>query len=475
MKKSKKKKNYQNRSILVTTYIFLAVFLGLIGYMVYFDVVKAEGVINSPYNKRQEALEKKVKRGNILTADGNVIATTITDSDGNDTRYYPYNGLFAHVAGYINNGGYGLESSACYYMLTSNQNPFEQLANDLSGEKNIGDNLVTTLDYGLQQISYDALGDNRGAVVITEPSTGKILAMVSKPDFNPNTLAIEWDSITGENADSVLINRATQGLYPPGSTFKLVTLLEYIRENPNSYEEYEYTCNGGYSVDEQFIACSHGTKHGQLDWVKSLANSCNASFINMGLRLKISDYILTAEELLFNRELPLDMEYNKSSFSLTEDASQWEIAQTSFGQGTTLITPVHLAMIGSTIANDGMLMKPYVMDSIESTNGVTIKKFNETEYGQLITADEAALLKQGMEQVIEIGLAELYGGCDYTLAGKTGTAQYGTRGYEHSLFVSYSPAKDPEICVTVVVEGGEQRNISAAEVAKKIYDYYYAH
>jgi len=276
--KNRKKHNPANTGILVSTYIFLAVFLGLIGYMIYFQVVKADDVINSSYNKRQSILAEKIERGSIISADGNIIATTVEDENGKNVRYYPYNNLFAHVTGYINNGGYGLEASAGYYMLTSNQNLFEQIANDLSGEKNHGDNLITTLDSGLQQAAYDALGSDRGAVIITEPSTGKILAMVSKPDFNPNTIAADWSSVTADGSDSVLINRATQGLYPPGSTFKIVTLLEYLRENPDNYKDYSYECKGSIDVSGKSISCSHGTVHGVQDTKMSFANSCNTSF-----------------------------------------------------------------------------------------------------------------------------------------------------------------------------------------------------
>lgn len=463
-----------NRGILTTTYIFLAVFVGLIGYMVYFNVVKADDVINNSYNKRQGVLAQKITRGSILTADGNVIATTIVDAQGNEVRYYPYNNLFAHAAGYINNGGYGLESTCCYYMLTSNQNPFEQVFNDIKGDKNMGDSLITTLDAGLQQTAYDALGSNRGAVIVTEPSTGKILAMVSKPDFNPNTLAADWDAITAENADSVLVNRAAQGLYPPGSTFKLVTALEYIRENPLIFNEYRYTCNNVYDLNGNEISCAYNAVHGDEDLRMSIVNSCNTSFINIGLGLDIEQYRDTAQKLLFNTSLPLDMEYNESRFVLDTDGSEWDIAQTSFGQGQTLVTPMHLAMIGSSIANGGVLMKPYLTDRTESVNGVTIKKFKPTEYGRIMSNDEAGILKDAMQGVADISFEWLFGDADYSLACKSGTAQYGTQGYEHSLFVSFSPVENPEIAVTVVVEGGAQRNTSAAEVAKAVYDYYYS-
>ncbi len=474
MKKPRKKMNPSNKNILVATYLFFAVFIGMIGYLVYFNVVQADEVINSSYNKRQSIMAEKVVRGSILTSDGSVIAMTNVDEAGNESRYYPYNNLFAHVAGYINNGGYGLESSAAYYMLTSNENLFDQVTNDISGQKNAGDNVVTTLDMGLTQTAYDALGSNRGSVIVMEPSTGRILAMVSKPDFNPNTLAADWDAITAEGADSVLVNRATQGLYAPGSTFKLITLLEYIKENPDTYTDYSYTCDGTYELGDQTISCSHSTAHGTQDALMSLANSCNCSFINMGLTLNISKYQQTAKNMLFNSELPLSMEYNKSQFVLGTDASQWDIAQTSFGQGQTLITPIHLALIGSAIANDGTLMNPYLIDHIENVDGRNVKKFKTSEYGNLMSKDEAAIIQDGMGKVITTSFPWLYGNSAYTVAAKSGTAQYGTQGYENSLFVSYSPVENPEIVVAVVVEGGPQRNTTGAEIAKVIYDAYYA-
>lgn len=463
-----------NRGIVVTAYIFLAAFAGLIAYMVYFNIVRADDVINNSYNKRQGILSEKITRGQILTSDGNVIAATVKDADGNDMRYYPYNNLFAHAVGYINNGGYGIESRGCYYMLTSNQNPFEQIVNDITGEKSMGDSLVTTLDSGLQQAAYDALGSNRGAVIVTEPSTGKILAMVSKPDFNPNTLEANWDEITAENADSVLINRASQGLYPPGSTFKLVTALAYIRQNPDGFSGYRYTCANVYDLDGHKISCAFGASHGEVDIRQSIVDSCNTSFINMGLSLDIDGYRDTAQKLLFNGKLPLDMEYNESSFVLDRESGEWEVAQTSFGQGQTLVTPMHLAMLCNAIGNGGVLMKPYLTDRVESVNGVVIKSFKPEEYGSLMTEEESEILKDAMTGVGQTSFEWLFGGQEYGVVCKSGTAQYGTQGYEHSFFISFSPVDSPEISVTVLIEGGPQRNTSAAEAAKLIYDYYYS-
>lgn len=471
-KKLENRKN--NKSIIVSTLIFVITFIAMAGYLIYFNLTQAESIINNSYNKRQGVLSRRTIRGSILSDDKTKLAVTNVDDDGNETRYYPYSGLFSHTIGYLNNGGYGLESLYGYYMLHSNQNFFEQIGNDLSGNRNTGDNVVTTLNVGLQKACYDALGSNRGAVIVMEPSTGKILAMVSKPDFDPNTLAANWSQITGEGSDSVLVNRATQGLYPPGSTFKLITMLEYLREHKNDYGQYHYICDGTYELGNNTINCVRTTAHGDVDLFSSLAVSCNCSFINIGLSLDLDRYKKTAEKMLFNKELPTNIEYNKSRFVLNGESSEWDIAQTSFGQGKTVITPFHLALITCTIANNGTLMEPYLVSSVESTNGMTVKKFKEEKYDTLITEKEASLLKKGMEQVVKDSFSWLFGGVEYTLAAKSGSAQYGTEGYEHSLYASFSPADNPEIAVVAVVEGGPQRNTTAAEVTKQIYDYYYS-
>lgn len=470
--KHNKSKNSANRNILISTCIFLALFVAMIVYLVHFSITEGDEVINNPYNKRQEILAKKVIRGSLLSSDGSVLATTIMD-DENEIRYYPNEELLSHVIGYTGNGGSGLENTAAYYMLTSNDNIWTRISNDITGEKDKGDNIITTLDLELSKVAYEALGSNIGSVVIMEPSTGKILTMVSTPDFNPNTIESEWSDIISDEQSSVLLNRATQGLYPPGSTFKIVTLLEYIRENPDTYMNYSYNCTGKYILGDNTISCSHGTAHGTQNLKESFANSCNGSFINMGLMLNRTRYHKTAKELLFNSKLPLNMEYKESSFVLNENSTDWETAQTAFGQGETLITPVHLAMICSAIANDGELMSPYLIDRIVSADNKQVKQFQSNSYGRLMTTEEAEYISNCMESVVDTSFAWLFGDSEYSVAGKSGTAQYGTEGYEHSLFMSYTPVEEPEIAVVVVLEGGKQQSAHAATVAKTIYDFYY--
>lgn len=244
------------------TYSFLALFICLMGYFSYFQFFKSEEFINNPYNTRQETFAQKIVRGQILTNDGQVLAETVTDSEGNETRRYPYGSIFSHIVGYSTKGKSGIESLANFNLLRSNTAFIDKVGDEMQGEKSPGDNVVTTLDYGLQATAYDALGYYKGAIVVLEPSTGKILAMVSKPDFDPNTIATDWDNLTADdNTDAALLNRATQGLYPPGSTFKILTTLEYIQEHAD-YENYSYTCTGSYTVGNHTIHCYGNKSHG---------------------------------------------------------------------------------------------------------------------------------------------------------------------------------------------------------------------
>ena len=220
---------------------FMVIFTAMIGYFVWYVQFNAPKAINSSYNMRQNDLERQVIRGTIFSAKGEILAEEAMNSQNVEVRYYPYNELFAHAVGFSTHGKTGVESAANIELLTSNAPLGERLQKEMDGLRNYGDNIYTTFDEDLQKAAYDALGVYKGAVIAMDPKTGKILAMVSKPDYDPNTVSENWAAISSDTDNSPLVNRATQGLYPPGSTFKIVTLLEYIREHPDDYENYSYT------------------------------------------------------------------------------------------------------------------------------------------------------------------------------------------------------------------------------------------
>jgi peptidoglycan glycosyltransferase len=297
--------------------------------------------------------------------------------------------------------------------------------------------------------------------------------MVSKPDFDPNTIDDIWDSLIADNTSSVLLNRATQGLYPPGSTFKILTALEYIRENPDTYSNYSFNCNGRFTSGNDTIQCYHGTNHGTVDFRLSFAKSCNSSFANIGLTLDRKKFSDTLSSLYFNTELPVSFTAKKSSVSENIVYDDSDMIQTSIGQGSTQMTPIQLAMITSMIANNGKMMTPYMIDRVETADGNMVKQYSPVSLGQLITEDEAQALQELMEAVVEEGTGTRLSGQTYKAAGKTGSAEYNSYSDSHAWFTGYTYDTDRPLQITVIMEGAGSGGEYAVPVARRIFDAYY--
>lgn len=459
---------------MLVTWSFTLLFLAMAGYITYYAMTHKQELINNSYNGRQQILLAQNRRGRIYSADGEILAETVADEKGEERRSYPYQNLFAHAVGYSINGRMGVEAQANYYLINSNAPLSEKAAIDVSGGKYPGDDVYTTLHVDLQQTASTALGVYRGAIVVTEPKTGKILAMVSKPDFNPEEIAQLWDGLVEDKESSILLNRVTQGLYPPGSTFKIVTALEYIRENPDTYRNYSYQCTGAITRGEDRIQCYNGSVHGQIGFERSFAKSCNTSFANMGLTLNREKFQDTASGLLFNTALPVSFQSNASRLDVCGETTDSDMMQISIGQGTTAITPLHLNMITCAIANEGKLMKPYLIETVKNSAGNEIRRYQPAAYGNLLSEQEAAVMKELMTHVVEEGTATRLKGLAYTAAGKTGSAEYGTvKGDSHAWFTGFAPADDPEVCVTIIIEGAGAGGDYAVPIAKRIFDTYF--
>ena len=463
-----------NKQIKLLGMIFVGLFIAMAVNIAVFIEKDSFSAINNTYNKRSDILEQEVHRGNIYAEDSTVLATTIDNEDGTYTRYYPYDNIYCHVVGSYDMGKTGIELYENYTMLQYNDNLADIVKSDVSGEKIQGHSIYTTLDTKIQNICYEALGDNKGAVIVLEPSTGKILAMVSKPDYNPNTIKENWESInTADVENSKLINRATQGLYAPGSTFKIVTLLEYIREYQNDYENYSYVCRGTDSFNNAKISCYANHKHGTVNLRQSLALSCNCSFANMGVNIAATGFMDTVDKLCFSKLTNInDFTVSKSSFYLSKDANEEDKVQASIGQGTTLVTPLQNLMIASAVANDGVAMTPYVVDKVVSNNGSIIKQTDPEVLAQYMTKDESKILAQYMTEVCETGTADELSAFSYECAGKTGSAEFSSNDESHAWFIGFAPANAPQIAVSIIVEGAGTGSKYAVPIAAKIFEAY---
>lgn len=463
----------KNKEFAGIAYGFIAIFLAMIGYLAYFQIARSEVFINNPYNTRLDNFAERIVRGDIVTSDGTLLASTRVAADGKETRVYPEKRVYAHVVGYADNGKTGLEASYNFELLRSHSFLLERVVNEIEGRKNAGDTLVTTLDADLQQAAYDALGNRKGAVVVLEPDTGKIRAMVSKPDFDPNTIATDWDAIIADDqSDSVLLNRASQGLYPPGSTFKLVTALEYIREHPKSYKNYSYTCRGSITDGGYTLHCFGNAVHGEVDLEKSLAKSCNSSFANIGLSLDLKDFSDTCGELLFNRDLPIDFAGSKSRFSLDSESGKSEVMATAIGQGKTMVSPLHMALLVCAIQNDGILMRPMLAERVENADGGRVEQYEPSVYGRLMTEKEAKILRRYMKSIVTDGTASALKSDAYVAAGKTGSAEFGNeKGRSHAWFAGYANAKGKHpLAVCVIVEDAGSGSTVGVPIAKSVFD-----
>lgn len=473
-KKTEQKNKSNNPEIMFITYFFVVLFLGLLGYISFFVFSGREIVLNNAYNPRQEILANQTVRGSILSKDGEILAESKVTAEGKQTRSYPYHNLFAHVVGFSSNGRMGIESLANYNLITSNTNIGIKVSNELMDRKNPGDNVITTLDVELQKVASDALGVYKGSIIVMEPATGKILAMVSKPDFDPNEITTIWEDVVNDKTSTVLLNRATQGVYPPGSTFKIVTALEYMKENPTTYEAYHFDCKGKIQIGDSKISCYHGTKHGSEDLKKAFAKSCNSAFADIGTSLDHASFSETLQQLLFNEDLPLEFTYKKSAVTVNADTTDGSMVQIAIGQGTNQITPIHMAMITAAIANNGVLMVPHVIDQVQNDEGEIIKRNSGKEYAALMSPEESIFLTDLMTEVVEKGTGSKLSGLSYTAAGKTGSAEYnGVKEDSHAWFTGFAPVSNPQVVVTIIVEGAGSGGDYAVPIAKRIFDKYF--
>jgi len=400
-----------------------------------------------------------------------VLAKTTVTAEG-EVREYPFGSNFAHVVGFSATGipRMGIENAMNFDLLRSNAFFVERFMNEFRNIKNEGNTVVSTLDARLQNAAASALGNNRGAIFAMNYQTGEILAMVANPNFDPNTISHTWSDLNADEENSPLLNRATQGLYAPGSIFKTLTALEYMRENPN-YTDYTFNCTGSITIDGVTINCAGRTVHGTVDLRRAFAVSCNSAFIDLGMTLNTDQFIQTANDLLFNQTLPSVLPASRSIFNLTNTDPVSEHMMTLIGQGRTMASPYHMTMITAAIANGGVLMNPYLVNQIMTYNGHTVRSFKPEEIGPLITSTEASTLQDFMRAVVTEGTAQVLQSGDFTVSGKTGTAQYstadGTR--THSWFTGFTTKNDLPFAFTVIIEGQDgDTTLRAANISMQM-------
>ncbi len=445
-------------------YIKIGLFLLLILFFVKFMIWDRFDIISSPYNPRLRFMNENVIRGEIKDQNGKVIAKTKKEGD-KWIREYPYGADFIHILGYESKIKTGMEAQK-HFDLTSSKEPwYRKLKHLIWQEPFQGNNIKLTLNADLQKKANQLMTGKKGAIVVIEPSTGKILSMVSYPNFNPYDLEQNWEILNQDTKNSPLLNRATQGLYPPGSIFKLVTTVSAMQTD--WWENFSYHCNGEALFNETRLRCYNEKAHGDMDIHQALIHSCNTTFAEIGVKVGGKEMRKTAEKLLFNYPIPGEIQCNNSTFAVNEFSSIEEIAETSIGQGKTLVTPFHMALIASAFANQGILMQPYMVDSIENAMEKVIKKTIPKQIGMIIAPEIAEKIKSMMMDVVDIGTGRAAKIEGISVAGKTGTAE-NEQDQPHAWFIGFAPVESPQVAVAVIVENGGAGGKVAAPIGKEL-------
>ncbi|MGM9973963.1 MAG: peptidoglycan D,D-transpeptidase FtsI family protein, partial [Clostridiaceae bacterium] len=342
-------------------------------------------------------------------------------------------------------------------------------------EIKVGNSIITTLDTDIQRAAYQALGTNKGAVVVLNPKTGEILASVSKPSYDPNNLSEIWESINTDTVNTPMFNRATRGLYPPGSTFKVVTLASAL-ENISGVTTEVFNDTGKivFSDEKTTLSNYNNNVYGQLSLKKALSVSSNVVFGRLAMDLGNDKLKATAEKFGFNQSfsgsgIPIE----SSRFPEYDSSQEGLIAQSGIGQAGLLATPMEMAMVAAAVANEGDIMKPTIIKEIRTSSGKTVRGLNTEVLYKAISPENAAIIKDYMMGVVQDRIGSSWSNVFNGLnaAGKTGTADYEINGeaqVPHSWFIGFAPADNPQVAIAVIVENGGTGSTLAAQVSGKV-------
>src|SRR3712207_5620810 len=340
--------------------------------------------------------------------------------------------MFAHVLGYLDTryGITGLERRYDKELSSTNVNDTIKDLMQSKGKKKekYGNNIKTSLDFNVQQKAYELLGENKGAVVAINPKTGEIIAIVSKPSYDPNNLKEIWASINKDESRP-LLNRAVSGLYPPGSTFKTITAVSAL-ENISGIVDKTFEDNGVLAFNErESLRNFAGESFGSISFKNAYVHSSNVVFGGLGLDLGNDRLKETAEKFYFNKDIHAkDIGIEDSRFPILKSYQKGEIAQSAIGQATVLATPTEMALVASSVANDGVMMKPYLVTEIMNSDGKTKTKTEPEVLSEVMSKDIAQTMKDLMKGVVAYGTGGAASVDGIQVCGKTGTADHKEEG-----------------------------------------------
>lgn len=462
-------KSTLNRRLVFVMVFFVFLFMFVALYLVYFQLFKAKSLADNSHNRRLWLNEDLVKRGSIYDRNENVLAYSEKDGSGKQVRIYNYPQASAPVTGYSSNtyGKTGIEKSYNKELLAISGENFSNFRK-MVVKNDTGNDLHLSLDQNIQNIVYNYLSAYKGSCVIMNPSTGQILAMVSTPSFNPNTLDDDWNNLI-QTTDGRLVNRATLGLYRPGSVFKIITSASILENKiDTSYKDEGSEIIQGYEIK------NYGDQiFGNLDLRSAFINSANTYFANKAVNLGKDKLAKTSEKFVFNKDYEFDLDKNNSVIPF-KDLNEADLAMTGFGYGKTQITPLHMAMITAAIANDGVMMRPRLVDKITNKEKEVIFEADDEVLSKATSEKTANTIRDMMVEVVNSGTGTNAYLNWVQLAGKTGTADKAD-GNVDAWFVGFAPAYEPKIAFALVIEdsqgtGGEVAAPLARNIVRDIFN-----
>lgn len=452
--------------------------------------VEASSLAANPWNSRTLYESYSTERGPIVAGETEIAYSVETDDDFSYLRTYSDGKLYAPITGYfsIDQGITGVEDELNAY-LSGNEDSqfFDQVVDLVTGQTPTGATVRLTIDPEVQAAAYKALGDHRGAVVALDPKTGRILALVSKPSYDPNELAVHNGATVKARYDELLaepgrplINRALAGdLYAPGSTMKLVVASAALESGEYSARsEFENPTRLPLPLSNATISNASGGRctggGSTVTLAEAVSYSCNIPIAELGMALGDDELRAMAELYGFNRSIEVPLTATASTFPADPDSAQ--TALSSIGQFDVRSTPLQIAMVSSAIANDGVLMQPTLIDEVVSDDFAVLEPFEEHVFSRPISAGTAQTITEMMVDSVALGIAGNARMDSVTVAGKTGTAENGTDDPYTLWFTGFAPADDPEVVVAVVIEDGGglgqsgSGNSVAAPIAREVFE-----
>lgn len=442
--------------------IVMLIFLGVSLYLVYFQLFEAKALNAHSANSRNYLDESSISRGNIYDEGGELLAS----SQGEDNRRiseYPYS--FAHIIGYASkeHGKSGLESAYNAQLLGLNEDDLLGTMKDLLGKEGAGNDLFLTINSQLQTYIFSLLESHKGAVAVMDPVSGRVLSLVSSPSFNSNEVDLNWQSLI-ERQDGVLLGRASQGLYTPGSIIKVLTATALL-ESGLSLDYYD---EGVEIIGDSKIYNFEGAVEGEISLEEALIASTNTYFVDKALLLGPEKLKEVAQRFYFNKAFPFELPHEASFIDYELGMEDVDLAANGYGQGKTLVTPLHMAMMISAFSQNGRMMQPYILDEIKSPSGTKLLETKEKLLSEITDPAIGRQMRQMLVRVVEDNAYNYMEGVE--IGGKTGTAE-NPSGKDHAWYISFARASDKELALAIVLEEeGISGGRVAAPMAQLIYE-----